>query len=158
LLKPSMGRPARIRSTTSMIDALLTHENAQRLSDILVDLKSISGQLAAKDSVLAESARAARSLSEASRSITGLSQSTLEGMNRLTASGDRALASLDSAGARAALAFERLEGAAWVAEEQSLPQMSKAAGSLRRASDAFETAVDELNLGGKAKPTIKLPK
>lgn len=158
LLKPSMGRPARIRSTTNMIDTLLTHENAQRLSDILIDLKAISGQLAAEDSVLAESARAARSLSEASRSITDLSRSTEEGMSRITMSGDRALLSLDSAGARAASAFERLEGAAWVAEERSLPEMSKAAGSLQRASDAFETAVDKLNLSGETKPKIKLPR
>jgi phospholipid/cholesterol/gamma-HCH transport system substrate-binding protein len=165
LLVPKLGAgPPRIASVVSVVDTIATRDNAQRLTEILVNLRSISAELAGENSVVAESARTARDLAETARAVTALSRDAKSSLAAFSTRADRSFANMDVAVDHASDAFQRLEGAALVAETQSLPQLSKAAEGVQRLSSAAADAIDDFEespsafVAGQSRPRIRVPK
>lgn len=137
-LQPRLGGlPPRIYAKAGTIDELLTQENAERLTEVLANLRTITRELAQEDSVVIESAQAARNLAAAARSVEGAA-------NRLEHEAGPALARAEGAAQSAEAAFARLEDAADVATSDTLPRIAQAAEGLERLSAASERLMRRL--------------
>lgn len=127
-LEPRLGAPTpRLYASPGTIDELLTQENAERLSELLANLRTISAELAREDSVVAESARAARSLTAAAAAIEVAARRVSEDMGP-------ALVRAEAAASSAEIAFSRFENAGALAAQDTLPRVAQAAEAIERLS------------------------
>lgn len=162
-LRPRLGAPPpRIFAVPGTIEGLLTQENAERLASTLRNLERISADLARDDSVVSESAAAARQLTEAARSVTALSEETRGSLRGLTQSAEAILAETQAAVNNADQTIDQLESAAATASNETLPEMTEAAGDLRRLSRALERLAGEIEqnpssfIAGRQRPTVQV--
>jgi phospholipid/cholesterol/gamma-HCH transport system substrate-binding protein len=191
VLRQQLGRPMpRIRGEASEIDkilgvsgdiaeqtsralmriqTLLSEENVTRVSGIVADLKSISGQIEQQRSMaknandaLAGLAGASTSFTRTAVSIEKLSEETRAQTGGLIAKTNDTLEAYRLAALRGEATLARTEEAAAIAAEQSLPDIALAAQDMRRLAATLENlAVDiERNpnqfVVGADKPTVKV--
>ncbi|MGE0830463.1 MAG: hypothetical protein AB7O04_14080, partial [Hyphomonadaceae bacterium] len=163
LLRPRLGQPPpRIYAVPGTIEGLLSQENAERIVNTLRNLEEISAELAQNDSIVTESAQAARDLASAARSVTQLAEETRGSLSGLTTRADQVLAQTQSAVSNADQAITQLENAASAASNETLPQMTEAAQDLRRLSRAIERLAGEIEenpssfLSGRTRPTVEV--
>jgi phospholipid/cholesterol/gamma-HCH transport system substrate-binding protein len=191
ILRQQLGRPLpRIRGEASEIDkilgvsgdiaeqtsralsriqALLSEENVTRVSGIVADLKSISGQIEQQRSMaknandaLAGLASASQSFTRTATSIEKLSEETRTQTGGLVSKANDTLEAYRMAAVRGEMTLARTEEAAAIAAEQSLPDIALAAQDMRRLAATLENlAVDiERNpnqfVVGADKPTVKV--
>lgn len=135
LLRPRLGAPPpRITAKAGTIDELLTQENAERLTEVLANLRIISRELAQEDSVVKESANAARQLAAAARSVDAAAREVGPALHRA-----------ESAAAQAESAFAQLSEAATSASSDTLPRVARAAAALERTTLAASRLVDHVD-------------
>ncbi len=151
-LRPRLGAPPpRIVAKAGTIDELLTQENAERLTEVLANLRTITRELAQEDSVIFESAQAARRLAAAARSVDVAAQ-------EMGPAFERAEAALDEAES----AFAQLNDAAAVASTDTLPRVARAAEALEQASNASGRLVTHVDrspatfLSGARRHTVQV--
>jgi phospholipid/cholesterol/gamma-HCH transport system substrate-binding protein len=165
LLKEALGRPPpRIYAVAGTIEDLLSDRNVRRIIETLENLETITGRLAREDSVVSESAVAARELSAAARAFAQFSEETRASVRRLTPSAEQTLLNAQGATAKADRAIAELERAAGEASGETLPEMTEAAQDLRRLSQALERLAGEIEesptsfiSGRRSHPTIQVP-
>jgi phospholipid/cholesterol/gamma-HCH transport system substrate-binding protein len=155
--QPSFGAPPRIVGQGSQIDLivargediamraseamaavrdLLTDENIARVTQIISNLDTISAQLADQNSVITQSGEAAHSIAQ----LAEQTRHDLEGL-------DRAVAAIESAGGQVS--------------GQTLPEVTRAAEELRRASDSVADLASSLQenpllASPSSRPTVEL--
>ncbi|MBL8551978.1 MAG: MCE family protein [Hyphomonadaceae bacterium] len=164
LLRPRLGSPLpRIVAVPGTVESLLSEENAGRINELLGNLETISAELAKEDSVVSQSAVAARDLAAAARAITELS---LQARQDLAGVSSRTAAMLDStklAVDRANVAMAQLESAAETASSETLPEITDAARELRRLSRTLESLSADIEsdpvgfVNRSRRPTVEVP-
>jgi phospholipid/cholesterol/gamma-HCH transport system substrate-binding protein len=164
LLRPRLGvPPPRIGSVPGTIEGLLSEENARRITGTLANLERISEQLSKDDSVIAESAEAARQLAAAARSVAALSEEARRDLSGLSSRTEEMLVATQGAVRRADAAMAQLEAAAGTASSETLPEITEAARELRRLSRTLEQASSEFErnpasfISRPAQQTIEVP-
>lgn len=143
---------------------LLTDENVARVSAILDNLETVSASLAANARVVSQTGEAAVALRDGARAF-GAAAERIEGLagdlqSRTPGLDTRAQGLLDSSqvtveriGEAAAVsrdAIARLDGAAAVAGEQTLPEIAAAAQDLRSLSARLERLAAEVERNPQA--------
>ncbi|MGE0044643.1 MAG: MlaD family protein [Hyphomonadaceae bacterium] len=162
-LRPRLGfPPPRIYAVPGAIEGLLTDANAESLAETLRNLQRISAQLAREDSVVSQSAAAARELASAARSVTRLSDEARGQISGLTSNANAVLVETREAIAGANDTINSLSEAADTASNETLPEMTEAAQDLRRLSRALERLATEVEenpsqfISGPQRPTIEV--
>ncbi len=168
-LQQRMGQaPPRIAARPGVIEGLLTEENSQRLTRLLNNMEAISAVLAREDSVVFESAKAARDLSAAAQAITRLSDASAADLAAVSARTTAVLTQAERAVAEAELALREsrtaavaIGGAATIASEQTLPQLGDAADDLRRLSARLSQLARDLeaepgSFAQRRRPTVEV--
>jgi phospholipid/cholesterol/gamma-HCH transport system substrate-binding protein len=123
---------------------LLTDDNIAKVSSIITDLDAVSNRLAKQGSVIDESARTARAMTDASEALAALAKE----MNADISDLDVAVAKVNSA--------------ATVASDRTLPQIGDAAESLAHAADAIQRVAEEIQANPSPltprapRPTVEL--
>lgn len=165
LLRPGFGPPPRIVGRGSQIDVivargedvvlraseamaavrdLLTDENIARVTRIIENLESVSGQLADRRSVVTRSGEAAVAMTAAANEIAALARQT-----------QRDLAELDQV-------MAEINEAAAVASGQTFPELARAAEEIRRTSAVIARVTEDLEQNPSVltpqppRPTVEL--
>jgi phospholipid/cholesterol/gamma-HCH transport system substrate-binding protein len=134
------GEEIAMRASEAMaaVRDLVTEENIERVTRILENLETVSVQLAARDSVVNQSGRAAREVTVLARQLQG------------------ELRDLDAA-------ITEIDAAASVASGETLPELALAAEEIRRAAAGISRVANNLEENPSVltprspRPTVELP-
>jgi phospholipid/cholesterol/gamma-HCH transport system substrate-binding protein len=134
------GEDIALRASEAMaaVRDLLSEENIDRVTEIIANLESVSGQLASRDSVVTQSGEAAREVAVLARQMQA------------------DLAELDQT-------ITEINSAASVASGETLPELALAAEEIRRAAAGISRVANNLEENPSVltprspRPTVELP-
>src|SRR5690606_33262788 len=130
------------------VNLVLSDQNIKAFSGVIADVKTVSGELAARKQMIADAQIAIHNLATASEALEAMAQS---GRTLLDGDGKRAVANAADAAEEAKKAtteastmLERLSGPTSEFAQNGLPQATQSLQALEEAAEAMERLVNQL--------------